>query len=285
MCPLTRIENGSRIWRDFTERQMNKKPRLDANRWSRQPASSPSIQALCASCQRTRIPIGEDFDYSIADDGSATTTTLFPRQSNFQSKVFDRYATRRELEKLVVGETVFHLWGIVTYKDSRDIDRFTNFSFFIIMPRTRRGVPIWKVSDRHKATFALKAGVSFRRGRLIMVSPDSRQSSPLSGRKFTYRSVQICQASSLHPRRTASLVAELIALLLKLYDRLQKNCHLSTNPAPVRVGRHADTVASLDLGFLYSFVERPARTADLRSSRSDRRLSAVRTKLRWPVTQ
>jgi len=37
----------------------------------------------------------------------------------------------------------------------------------------------------------LKAGVWFRRGRLVMVSPDARQSSPLSGRKSTYLTVQI----------------------------------------------------------------------------------------------
>jgi hypothetical protein len=36
----------------------------------------------------------------------------------------------------------------------------------------------------------LKAGVWFRRGRLVMISPDARRSSPLSGGKSTYRSVQ-----------------------------------------------------------------------------------------------
>ena len=59
-----------------------------------------------------------------------------------------------------------------------------------------------------KATFALKAGVWFRRGRLLMISPDSRQSSPLSGRKSTYRSVQICPATSdthIHRARFAGL--------------------------------------------------------------------------------
>src|SRR5450756_1779064 len=42
------------------------------------------------------------------------------------------------------------------------------------------------------ATFALKAGVWFRRGRLLMVSPDSRSTAcPPSGRNSTYRPVQI----------------------------------------------------------------------------------------------
>jgi hypothetical protein len=38
-----------------------------------------------------------------------------------------------------------------------------------------------------KATFALKAGVWFRRVRFVMISPDSQQPSPLSGRKSTYQ--------------------------------------------------------------------------------------------------
>src|SRR5260370_7954189 len=48
------------------------------------------------------------------------------------------------------------------------------------------------------ATFALKAGVWFRRGRLLIVSPDSLGTAcPLSGRNSTYRPVQILEASSL----------------------------------------------------------------------------------------
>src|SRR5258708_33555686 len=47
------------------------------------------------------------------------------------------------------------------------------------------------------ATFALKAGVWFRRGRLLIVSPDSLGTAcPLSGRNSTYRPVQILEASS-----------------------------------------------------------------------------------------
>src|SRR6266699_1207337 len=48
------------------------------------------------------------------------------------------------------------------------------------------------------ATFALKAGVWFRRGRLVMVSPDSLGTAcPLSGRNSTYRPVQISETSSV----------------------------------------------------------------------------------------
>src|SRR5580692_8574888 len=48
------------------------------------------------------------------------------------------------------------------------------------------------------ATFALKAGVWFRRGRLLIVSPDSRGTAcPLSGRNSTYRPVQISAAGSI----------------------------------------------------------------------------------------
>src|SRR4029453_5733661 len=47
------------------------------------------------------------------------------------------------------------------------------------------------------ATFALKAGVWFRRRRLFMVSPDSRGTAcPPSGRNSTYRPVQILEAGS-----------------------------------------------------------------------------------------
>src|SRR5450755_1053447 len=47
------------------------------------------------------------------------------------------------------------------------------------------------------ATFALKAGVWFRRGRLVIVSPDSLGTTcQLSGRNSTYRSVQISGTGS-----------------------------------------------------------------------------------------
>jgi hypothetical protein len=48
-----------------------------------------------------------------------------------------------------------------------------------------------------KATLALKAGVWFHRGRLVMVSPVLLTSWPLSGRNSTYPDVQISRASSL----------------------------------------------------------------------------------------
>src|ERR1700730_5953617 len=47
------------------------------------------------------------------------------------------------------------------------------------------------------ATLALKADVWFRRGRLLIVSPDSLGTAcPLSGRNSTYRPVQILEAGS-----------------------------------------------------------------------------------------
>jgi hypothetical protein len=60
------------------------------------------------------------------------------------------------------------------------------------------------------ATFALKAGVWFRRGRLLIVSPDSLGTAcPLSGRNSTYRPVQIREAGSgalIASRRRFSVV-------------------------------------------------------------------------------
>src|SRR3954471_16287252 len=46
------------------------------------------------------------------------------------------------------------------------------------------------------ATFALNAGVWFRRGRLVIVSPVWHAYWPLSGRNSTYPDVQISRASS-----------------------------------------------------------------------------------------
>jgi hypothetical protein len=49
------------------------------------------------------------------------------------------------------------------------------------------------------ATFALKAGVWFRRGRLVIVSPDSLGTTcQLSGRNSTYRPVQISGTGSMN---------------------------------------------------------------------------------------
>src|ERR1700730_10585714 len=62
------------------------------------------------------------------------------------------------------------------------------------------------------ATFALKAGVWFRRGRLLMVSPDSAGTAcPLSGRNSTYRPVQISRTSS-----HATFQLELTKILLPI---------------------------------------------------------------------
>src|SRR5215831_12108167 len=59
------------------------------------------------------------------------------------------------------------------------------------------------------ATFALKADVWFRRGLLLMLSPDSRaKSCPLSGRSSTYRPVQIPEAGSQIKNEIAALKAD-----------------------------------------------------------------------------
>src|SRR3954471_4695827 len=50
-----------------------------------------------------------------------------------------------------------------------------------------------------RATFALKAGLWFRRDRRVIVSPARQPSWPLSGRNATYRPVRIRRASSFPP--------------------------------------------------------------------------------------
>jgi hypothetical protein len=46
----------------------------------------------------------------------------------------------------------------------------------------------------------LNAGLWFRRGRLLICSPVMRPHWPPSGRKSTYPTVQVCQATSLDLR-------------------------------------------------------------------------------------
>src|SRR5258707_14173061 len=59
------------------------------------------------------------------------------------------------------------------------------------------------------ATFALKVGVWFRRGRRFIVSPDSLGTAcPQSGRNSTYRPVQISGASSDDPASGAAFASE-----------------------------------------------------------------------------
>src|SRR5450631_1729872 len=54
------------------------------------------------------------------------------------------------------------------------------------------------------ANFALKAGAWFRRGRLLIVSPDSQATAcPLSGRNSTYRPVQISGTTSEFTKKLA----------------------------------------------------------------------------------
>ncbi|HKM73616.1 MAG TPA: hypothetical protein VJX94_26720, partial [Stellaceae bacterium] len=74
------------------------------------------------------------------------------------------------------------------------------------------------------ATFAVKAGVWFRRGRLFMVSPDSQAiACPLSGRNSTYRPVQISGAGSLGGRegllrifrRSSNLFTDIVTVTLQ----------------------------------------------------------------------
>ena len=50
--------------------------------------------------------------------------------------------------------------------------------------------------DGGQTTLALNAGVWFRRGRLLIVSPVQQPSWPLSGRNSTYPAVQISGTSS-----------------------------------------------------------------------------------------
>jgi hypothetical protein len=68
-----------------------------------------------------------------------------------------------------------------------------------------------RVRSLSTSRWILKAGVWFRRGHLLIVSPDSRGTAcPLSGRNSTYRPVQILETGSLHYCLWAFVFAERI---------------------------------------------------------------------------
>src|SRR5271166_3744745 len=80
------------------------------------------------------------------------------------------------------------------------------------------------------ATFALNAGVWFRRARLVIVSPDSAGTAcPLSGRNSTYRPVQNSGASSSYRMPTKPN-------LVPLSDGAGEVVEIGTGVTHVKVG-------------------------------------------------
>src|SRR5580693_5415088 len=76
------------------------------------------------------------------------------------------------------------------------------------------------------ATFALKPGVWFLRVRFVIFAPDSRREpSPPSGRKSTQPTVQILEASSVHPEQFAVFAGVLPEDKYKLVKAFQKGGH------------------------------------------------------------
>ena len=110
------------------------------------------------------------------------------------------------------------------------------------------------------ATFALKAGVWFRRGRLFIVSPDSRGTAcPLSGRNSTYRPVQILEAGS-------DGVAPLDALVGPLLDTcLHEFAHAIFEMLRVPVlGREEDAADQVSAYLILNLGKAKAVTATAR---------------------
>jgi hypothetical protein len=70
--------------------------------------------------------------------------------------------------------------------------------------------------DGGKRTFALKAGAWFRRGRLLMVSPDSRGTAcPPSDRNSTYRPVQISGTGSPFDGHALVAIRVIVIVIVK----------------------------------------------------------------------
>src|SRR5271168_1456911 len=85
------------------------------------------------------------------------------------------------------------------------------------------------------ATFALKAGVWFRRVRLLIISPDSTGTAcPQSGRNSTYRPVQISGAGS---RRSVRVPAAGVNVPKISFDT--RSAHAFEFRDPCRLARRA----------------------------------------------
>src|SRR5215472_11724729 len=121
------------------------------------------------------------------------------------------------------------------------------------------------------ATFALKADAWFRRGLLLMLSPDSRaKSCPLSGKSSTYRPVQILEAGSDTTMTLAQSEPKKPCIELRRQKLRRPSAAVATKEAPRQLGldfpepqrfhftlsrfdNGADTIKSANVRIGYSF--------------------------------
>src|SRR5258707_15179970 len=111
------------------------------------------------------------------------------------------------------------------------------------------------------ATFALKVGVWFRRGRLFMVSPDSLGTAcPLSGRNSTYRPVQIFETSSMGDPEWRVSTDYLLTHVLDLPKERQTNNHTKRVASLMRgLGWHRhETPMRIGSGVARGFIRKNA---------------------------
>src|SRR5258708_27511770 len=83
------------------------------------------------------------------------------------------------------------------------------------------------------ATFALKAGVWFRRGRLCMIAPASQATACLpSGRNSTYRPVQISGTGSPANKAALIVMAQAWLTLANQAERYGETILVGETPSP-----------------------------------------------------
>jgi hypothetical protein len=92
--------------------------------------------------------IPEGFDYTTLPLAAASTATLMPRQTKFNSMVYHRYLDGVELRQVAKGETCFHLYGKVTYTDIFKKPRTSRFSFIIFAGKKNQPT-IWRNTDHN----------------------------------------------------------------------------------------------------------------------------------------
>jgi hypothetical protein len=100
----------------------------------------------------SEFAVPKNFDYRIPPNPPGnlkSVTTLGVGMKRFHHCIIQRALTRDELRKLAKAKLAFHIWGTVTYFDIFDVKHFTNFSYVILLPVSKRVLAIWHTTEHH----------------------------------------------------------------------------------------------------------------------------------------